>query len=158
MSKKSMFYITVFFGWLGLHKFLQKKPVSGLVYLFTLGLFSFGWLFDSIAAYKDMKCGANYVAHYAPAIHPEKSCFQYAQARGLDLSAPSISNHLQVLHDLRDADISHYQVIAANDERVCTYCRQRDGKIYPVNMAQFGVNLPPFHNGCRCTIIAYFND
>lgn len=61
MSKKSMFYITVFFGWLGLHKFLQKKPIAGLVYLFTLGLFSFGWLFDSIAAYKDMK---NNVATY----------------------------------------------------------------------------------------------
>ena len=55
MSKKSMFYITAFFGWLGLHKFLQKKPIAGLVYLFTLGLFSFGWLFDSIVAYKDMK-------------------------------------------------------------------------------------------------------
>ena len=35
-------------------------------------------------------------------------------------------------------------------------CRKMDGKIFYVSEAKQGINLPPFHQGCRCTTIAYF--
>ena len=44
------FLVTLFFGWTGIHKFIEKKNVIGFVYLFTLGLFGIGWLIDVIKA------------------------------------------------------------------------------------------------------------
>lgn len=40
------FAICFFFGIFGVHKFMEKKIGMGLLYLFTMGLFGFGWLFD----------------------------------------------------------------------------------------------------------------
>lgn len=42
------FIICLFFGYLGVHKFMEKKIGIGFVYLFTVGLFGFGWLYDWI--------------------------------------------------------------------------------------------------------------
>lgn len=42
--------ITILFGWLGIHKFMDKKPLQGLLYIFTFGLFIFGWIIDVVAA------------------------------------------------------------------------------------------------------------
>ena len=38
--------LLTFLGWLGAHRFYLGKWVTGLLYLFTLGLFGFGWLYD----------------------------------------------------------------------------------------------------------------
>ena len=52
MAKKSHksawidFLICFFLGFYGVHKFREKKIGLGLLYLFTGGLFAFGWLFD----------------------------------------------------------------------------------------------------------------
>ncbi|MEY8518619.1 TM2 domain-containing protein [Lachnospiraceae bacterium 29-84] len=51
------FIITLLFGWLGVHKFMQKKYVLGTVYLFTLGLFGIGWTIDTIMAFIRMVNG-----------------------------------------------------------------------------------------------------
>lgn len=42
------FIICVFFGYLGVHKFMEKKIGMGILYLFTIGLFGFGWIYDCI--------------------------------------------------------------------------------------------------------------
>lgn len=42
------FILCVFFGFLGVHKFMEKKIGMGILYLFTVGLFGFGWLYDCI--------------------------------------------------------------------------------------------------------------
>jgi len=39
-------YLLWIFGFLGAHRFYFGRPVSGTVYLFTLGLFGIGWLVD----------------------------------------------------------------------------------------------------------------
>ncbi len=49
------FLITLFFGWLGIHKFMQKKIGIGVVYLFTYGLFGIGWLYDVITSFQKMQ-------------------------------------------------------------------------------------------------------
>lgn len=40
--------ITVFFGPLGIHKFINKEVGWGIVYLFTGGLFGIGWFVDIV--------------------------------------------------------------------------------------------------------------
>lgn len=40
--------LCIFLGWLGAHKFYERKPVIGLIYLFTLGLWGIGWVVDII--------------------------------------------------------------------------------------------------------------
>lgn len=42
------FAICFFFGVLGVHKFREKKIGMGILYLFTCGLFGFGWLYDCV--------------------------------------------------------------------------------------------------------------
>ena len=39
---------TVFLGYFGVHKFMEKKNKMGLLYLFTFGLFGIGWMLDSV--------------------------------------------------------------------------------------------------------------
>lgn len=39
-------YILWIFGFLGSHRFYYGKPISGTIYLFTLGLFLIGWIVD----------------------------------------------------------------------------------------------------------------
>lgn len=51
------FIITLLFGWLGVHKFMQKKYGLGILYFFTLGLCGIGWAVDTIAAFMRMTTG-----------------------------------------------------------------------------------------------------
>lgn len=51
------FLITLFLGWLGVHKFMKKKYILGILYLCTLGLFSIGWIIDTIIAFMQMVNG-----------------------------------------------------------------------------------------------------
>lgn len=40
--------VTIFFGPLGIHKFINKEMGWGIVYLFTGGLFGIGWFVDIV--------------------------------------------------------------------------------------------------------------
>ena len=39
------------------------------------------------------------------------------------------------------------------DKHTCPICAKHDGAFVPVNKARIGVNVPPFHDGCRCTTV-----
>ncbi len=43
---KSVGYILWIFGFLGSHRFYFGKPITGTIWLFTLGLCGIGWLID----------------------------------------------------------------------------------------------------------------
>ena len=45
--------ITVLVGYLGIHKFMEKKTALGWIYLFTFGLCGIGWIIDIIIAVKN---------------------------------------------------------------------------------------------------------
>lgn len=47
--------VTILFGWLGVHKFMEKKTGLGIAYLLTLGLFGIGWLVDIVIAINKLK-------------------------------------------------------------------------------------------------------
>lgn len=45
-NKWVMFMICLFFGYFGIHKFIEKDYKMGILYLCTLGLFGIGWIYD----------------------------------------------------------------------------------------------------------------
>lgn len=47
-SKWLAFFLCFFFGAFGAHKFYEGKTGMGVLYFFTMGLFGFGWLIDTI--------------------------------------------------------------------------------------------------------------
>lgn len=55
MTAKEEFYITLFLGFTGLHRFLRKQIGWGILFLFTAGLFYVGWIIDAVKAYQRMK-------------------------------------------------------------------------------------------------------
>lgn len=54
------FYITLLFGWSGLHKFMQKNYKAGFLYLFTCGLFGVGWVIDVFKCIRNRKAPGSY--------------------------------------------------------------------------------------------------
>lgn len=49
ISKWTAFFLCLFLGEFGVHKFYEGKTLMGLLYLFTGGLFGVGWVIDTIA-------------------------------------------------------------------------------------------------------------
>ncbi len=47
-NKWVAFLLCFFLGYLGAHKFYEGKVGMGILYIFTFGLFGFGWLVDII--------------------------------------------------------------------------------------------------------------
>lgn len=46
VDKTTALLLCIFFGYFGAHKFYEGRGVLGVLYLFTFGLFGFGWLID----------------------------------------------------------------------------------------------------------------
>ncbi len=51
ISKIKTMFITLFGGVVGFHKFFDKKPIEGIIYLFTIGLGLIGWIIDVISSF-----------------------------------------------------------------------------------------------------------
>lgn len=47
-SKWITFFLCLFLGWLGIHRFYVGKIGTGILYIFTGGLFMIGWIVDLI--------------------------------------------------------------------------------------------------------------
>lgn len=43
-----MLIIAIFFGYFGIHRFMVGKIGSGVLWLLTVGMFGFGWIYDII--------------------------------------------------------------------------------------------------------------
>lgn len=51
LSKWTSFFLCLFLGVFGAHKFYEGKTGMGIVYLFTFGFFGIGWFIDLIALF-----------------------------------------------------------------------------------------------------------
>lgn len=48
VNKLTYVLLAIFVGWLGFHKFYAGKTGSGIIYMFTVGLFGIGWFIDIV--------------------------------------------------------------------------------------------------------------
>ena len=47
-NKWVAFFLCLFLGFVGAHKFYEHKIIMGILYIFTVGLFGIGWFIDLI--------------------------------------------------------------------------------------------------------------
>jgi hypothetical protein len=74
-----------------------------------------------------------------------------------DLSIDGISQQiLAAKENLVRNGFKQYEFIA--NRGCCAACAALDGKHFPVSKLKIGVNAPPMHEGCRCSIAAYEDD
>ena len=77
-----------------------------------------------------------------------------------DYAVKAVANARQALAQVEEAsallaslgDKASYRVQAQHDGRTTDGCSAMDGKEFWVRDAVVGVNFPPFHRGCRCTV------
>ena len=61
--------------------------------------------------------------------------------------------------DALDAEnIQYYQVVCESYYEACDACKKLHRKKQPVSEAKEGINLPPLHPNCRCTIGSYIDN
>lgn len=61
------------------------------------------------------------------------------------------------LEAYKELDIEQYVFLATLDSKTSTACRDLDGKVFPLNSAEEGVNFPPMHPRCRSTTMMYYD-
>ena len=57
------------------------------------------------------------------------------------------------LDGYKDSDVKYVQVVVLDDEMTCPDCSSEADRIIPLNEVSIGVNAPPYHPNCRCSII-----
>lgn len=57
------------------------------------------------------------------------------------------------LNRFKEMGVGYYKIITAHDGRVCDKCADLDGKIFPIDKAEIGVNYIPLHPQDRCAIL-----
>ena len=62
------------------------------------------------------------------------------------------------LDSIKDSDMKYYIFLATLDKKTSTICRAHDRKVYPVDSATPGTNMPPLHPHCRSTIAGNLTD
>jgi len=75
---------------------------------------------------------------------------RYAAARLIRTEANHAYNAAELEVDKAEG-VERYRYIATLDSRTCDVCGRLDGKTFPVDEAETGVNFPPMHPNDRCT-------
>lgn len=61
---------------------------------------------------------------------------------------------IKEVNELIDYDEKYVIYTSTLDENTCPLCGKLDGKRIKLSEAKIGQNLPPMHEGCRCTLIS----
>ena len=73
----------------------------------------------------------------------------------VDIPFDAADKIIRELKSLKDAGAERYANLATRDAACCPVCAAMDRRDFPVEEAVTGINCPPFHEGCRCTVTAY---
>ena len=57
------------------------------------------------------------------------------------------------LDSIKEAGLRSFEFVATLDRKTSETCREHDGKVYPIEEAVQGDNVPPLHTRCRSTIV-----
>lgn len=88
----------------------------------------------------------------------ERFNISYRQAETL---VRTETNHIQTEAARRayqDAGVKKYMYLGREEHEIGCNCKKYDRKIFDMADAKTGVNLPPLHPNCRCTIKAVIDD
>lgn len=78
----------------------------------------------------------------------------FAQADRLSRTELAYVQNQATYDKFLQAGIKKYMILDTGDDRECEDCEKKTGKVYEMKDAQVGVNWPPFHPHCRCTVLA----
>lgn len=67
-------------------------------------------------------------------------------------------NNTAAFDSIKDSGMKKFRFIATLDRRTSTICREHDGRVYSVDEAKSGNNIPPLHPNCRSTIAGMLDD
>jgi SPP1 gp7 family putative phage head morphogenesis protein len=74
-----------------------------------------------------------------------------------DVSNEDISRQILRQRDgLLKNGFTEYEYVANRD--CCAFCAALNRKHFPISSLKIGVNAPPMHDGCRCSISSYADD
>ena len=59
------------------------------------------------------------------------------------------------MDSIRLSGRTKYPYICNNTDNTCNDCAILDGQVFDISAAEEGVNLPPIHPNCRCTVNGY---
>ena len=128
------------------------RNMSSLQVEFQQGLFD---LVATGASTKDLteKLVRQYLAEDAPI---RTSYYKAQRLIRTELAHVQIQS---ILDEYVRDEIEYYEVLDAEDYpgRECRSCAEDHPGIYKVAEAEPGINVPPFHPNCRCTIIPVIN-
>ena len=79
---------------------------------------------------------------------------KYAMQRLVNTEARA-KETIEVLAKAKADGYKYVEIVEMMDDKTCDYCIEMNGKIVPVNKAQVGINVNPFHPNCRGHIIPY---
>lgn len=82
---------------------------------------------------------------------------QYEATRLVQTETCYFQNQAEI-EALKTMGIEKYKFIATLDSRTSDICREHDKKVYNVEDAKAGENLPPLHPNCRSTVSAYLGE
>jgi SPP1 gp7 family putative phage head morphogenesis protein len=80
----------------------------------------------------------------------------YAHAERLVRTEMNRILNQAALDSMGDAGAESYVFVAIEDSRTCKRCLKLNRKKFKVRDKKIGVNCPPIHPRCRCTIMAHF--
>lgn len=85
---------------------------------------------------------------------PEKIVQKFEKKPKIELAVESINKQIFAQRDnIRKNGFTEYEFIANRD--CCEICAELNGKHFSISELQIGVNAPPMHEGCKCSIAAY---
>lgn len=82
---------------------------------------------------------------------------QYEATRLVQTETCYFQNQAEI-EALKTMGIEKYKFIATLDSRTSDICRDHDKKVYNIEGAKAGENLPPLHPNCRSTVSAYLGE
>lgn len=98
--------------------------------------------------------------------HPDKAAARLADSMGVKskqaktlVYTESAAVAMTAQKDcFQELDVEEFEVVETLDSYTCDFCRDMDGKHFPMSQYEIGITAPPFHPRCRGCTSPYFDD